>query len=426
MKKTLHSTAQSIDAGTAHGARAGLTALTVGLALTLLAGAPAANAGERGYGMKHNSHWAKDGRHGAEDRREREERRHDRHGAKEWHKYRVPGQAVECGVVLSEPGNYSLNSDLICTSPIKVTGSNVHLDLAGHSIRCDAENWEFIAPDDVSVRYPQIVAGIFVNADSAIEWEESGSGIDGIPQAPGLTGFKLKNGSIEDCSYGMYFFKTDRSKVKNMHLAGNNVARPEFNNASAGVTTFFSNDNDFIDNHVSGGSLNGFELALSDGNRLIGNLLEGAIDSGIILYGSSGNVIRKNTVVDNPWGIYLQPYFDDFIEEFSDNVIASNNVSGSAFDGITLIGPSTGNVVRGNTVTDNGGVGVLLQGVAPFGLPVPAGNTVRENIATGNPTADLAELDLDEAFEPVIPAECSNLWKHNTFDTSFGPVDCIE
>jgi parallel beta-helix repeat protein len=373
--------------------------------------------------MKDNSHWAQDGGHGAKDRRERGERRRD---AKEWRKHRVPGQAVECGDVLSEPGNYSLNSDLICTSPIKVTGSNVHLDLAGHSISCDAANWAYADPPSDTVRYPQIVAGIFVNADSAIEWEDSGSGLDGIPQAPGLTGFKVKNGSIADCSYGMYFFKTDRSKVRNMHLDANNVARPEFNNASAGVTTFFSNDNHFTGNHVSGGSLNGFELALSKGNLLIGNLLEGATDDGIILFGSSGNVIRKNTVVDNPWGIYLQPYFDDFIEESADNVVASNNVSGSAVDGITLIGPSTGNTLRRNTVTDSGGVGIVLQGVAPFGLPVPAGNTVRGNIATGNPTADLAEVDLDENFEPVIPAECSNLWKHNTFDTSVGPVDCIE
>ena len=102
-------------------------------------------------------------------------------------------------------------------------------------------------------------------------------------------------------------------------------------------------------------------------------------------------------------------------------------MSDNTGDGITLLGPTNDNTVRGNTVTDNGGYGVLLLGLAPFELPVPAGNTLRGNISNGNLTADLAEVDLDEAFEPVaIPAECSNLWKHNTFGTSVGPVDCIE
>jgi parallel beta-helix repeat protein len=380
------------------GARTNLLALTAGLAFTLLAVGPTANAGEREHGMKQGSHKTLNAQPGAQKRRGPGQHAQGRH--------REPVEAVECGDVLSVAGNYSLNSDLVCTTPINVTGSNVHLDLAGHSISCDAANWEFTAPDDVSVRYPQIVAGIFVNAHSALEWEESGSGFEGIPQAPVLTGFKVKNGTIADCTFGMYFFKTDRSKVRNMHLDRNNVARPQFNGASAGVTTFFSNDNDFIDNHVSDGSLNGFELTLSNGNRLRGNLLEGATDDGIILIGSKGNVIRKNTVVDNPFGIYVTFDFETF-ELSTGNVIASNHVSGNTDEGITLLGPTNDNIVRANTVTDNGGYGVLLLGLAPFELPVPAGNKVRGNIATGNSLADLAEADLGDDFEtPVIPAEC--------------------
>ena len=287
--------------GMPRGMRKGFLALIAGLAFTLLAVVPFVNAGERGEAMKQGSQKAHAKQPVAQNRRGPGKHAQNRH--------REPVEAVECGDVLSKAGNYSLNSDLVCTSPIKVTGSNVHLDLAGHSISCDEANWKENAEGE---RYPQIVTALFVNADSAIEWEEGGSGIDGIPQAPVLNGFKVKNGTIAGCTFGMYFFKTDRSKVRNMHLTGNNVARPEFNDASAGVTTFFSNDNDFIGNQVSGGSLNGFEVILSDGNRLIGNLLEGATDDGIILFGSSGNVIRKNTVVDNPFGIYIQPDFETF------------------------------------------------------------------------------------------------------------------
>lgn len=401
------------------GARSGLLALAAGLAFTLLAGVPAANAGERVHAIKHGSHKAHDAQPGAQIRRGSGQRAQGRH--------RAPVEAVECGDVLSAAGNYSLNSDLVCTSPIKVTGSNVHLDLAGHSISCDATNWAFVDPPSDTVRYPQIVTAIFVNADSAIEWELSGSGQDGLPQAPVLTGFKVKNGTIADCSFGMYFFKTDQSRVTNMHLDGNDVARPEFNGATVGITTFASNDNHLIGNRVSGDSFIGIEVGLSNGNRLRGNVLEGLGDTGIYLIGSSGNVLRKNTAVDNLWGIYLQPDFFWGVDVSNDNVIASNIVSRNAVDGIVLLGPTNDNIVRGNTVTDNGGFGVTLVGLAPFGLPVPAGNTVRGNIAFGNPTADLAEIDLEDDFEtPVIPAECSNLWKHNTFGTSVGPEDCIE
>ena len=396
-------------------ARTGLVALAASLAFALLASVTAANADERGQGIK---------KHGSQQAQAQQRGLQHAQAGHAKGRHRAPAEAVECGDVLSEPGNYSLNSDLVCTSPINITGSNVHLDLAGHSISCDAENWQYTTPGD---RYPQIVTGIFVNADSAIEWEESGSGIDELPQAPVLTGFKVKNGTIADCSFGMYFFKTDRSKVSNMHLDGNNVGRPEFNGATVGITMFASNDNHLFGNRVSGDGLYGFEITLSNGNQLKSNVLEGLGDTGIFLIGSSGNVLRKNTAVDNLSGIYLQPDFFWGVDVSADNVVASNNVSNNEFDGITLLGPTNGNVLRRNTVNHNGGIGVMLLGLAPFGLPVPSGNTIRGNTAFGNPTADLAEVDLDGNFvDLVIPDECSNLWKHNTFDTSLGPVDCIE
>lgn len=395
-----------------------LLALTAGLAFAFLAGAPAANAGEREHAMKHGSQPAQDGRHGARERHARGEHSKGRHHG--------PGEVVECGDLLSEAGNYSLNSDLVCTSPIKVTGSNVHLDLAGHRISCDAENWEYADPASDPSRYQQIVTAIFVNADSAIEWDESGGAQEDLSQAPVLTGFKVKNGTISDCTFGISLFKTDRSKVTNMHMDGNTVARPEFNNDTVGILAFASNDNHFIGNHVSGGSLQGFELLYSNGNRLLGNVLEGMGDDGIFLIGSSENVLQHNTTIDGSYGIYLQPDFFWFVYVSSGNVIKSNKVSGNAVDGITLLGPSNGNVVRGNAVTDNGGVGVLLQGLSPFGLPFPAGNTMRGNTVFRNAVVDLAEIDLDENFEPVVPAECSNLWEHNAFDTAIGPEMCIE
>jgi hypothetical protein len=90
-----------------------------------------------------------------------------------------------------------------------------------------------------------------------------------------------------------------------------------------------------------------------------------------------------------------------------------------------MLGVANDNVIRNNTLSGNAGAGIELLGAVFYGLPVPARNTLQRNAATGNET-DLVEGDLDEGFNLVVPATCSNTWKHNTFGTSFGPAGCIE
>ncbi len=208
----------------------------------------------------------------------------------------------------------------------------------------------------------------------------------------------------------------------------NNAAIPEFglDGGLAGILTRNTNHSDFTENRFSG-SFRGIELDFSNNNRVRRNRVEGNAEDGISLYGSSDNVVQWNVVTGNFGGMWMQTVerFEGGLET-NRNLISSNNLSENRAYGIAMNGVVNDNLVLNNTLTGSSDFGVLLLGVAPEGTPVPAGNTLRGNTAYGHLVTDLAELDLDENYEPVIPSECSNTWKHNTFGTSFGPEGCIE
>ena len=54
---------------------------------------------------------------------------------------RPPVPVSECGTTISEPGKYRLVNDLVdCTeNGVTITGSDIVLDLDGHSISCDTD-----------------------------------------------------------------------------------------------------------------------------------------------------------------------------------------------------------------------------------------------------------------------------------------------
>jgi len=91
---------------------------------------------------------------------------------------------------------------------------------------------------------------------------------------------------------------------------------------------------------------------------------------------------------------------------------------------------SSGNLLRGNLVTDNFG-GILMLGLAWDGFlwqETPAGNTVRSNIVENNDRFDFYEFYFDVVTGNLLvhPENlCMNTWENNQFQTDFGPAGCF-
>ena len=105
---------------------------------------------------------------------------------------------------------------------------------------------------------------------------------------------------------------------------------------------------------------------------------------------STFNLVQGNTVVDNtacrvgPFcdndGIRLEP-------GVTDNRVIANTVTGNGLDGISLFGNTTRNVVQGNSVNANGFLGAVPgDGIRVFGF----GNTIQGNSASGNAAAGVS------------------------------------
>ncbi len=116
----------------------------------------------------------------------------------------------------------------------------------------------------------------------------------------------------------------------------------------------------------------------------IGTTKRGDFGDGIAVSSSSGNRITGNNVIHNgPFdGIGLfGPSSGNLLE---DNLVSENNVPLTGEDGIRIEGPgATGNTVRGNRVT-----GSTLDGIAVFSNqgtgPLNSGNLIDGNTVTAN------------------------------------------
>lgn len=99
----------------------------------------------------------------------------------------------------------------------------------------------------------------------------------------------------------------------------------------------------------------GVELVNADtNNRVIGNVLEFQSQRGIaVLGGSTGNIVRGNTVRENRDGIY--------VENSASNTVETNQVIDSSDRGIEVVG-SQRVTLRSNTLTGSGDAALALSG----------------------------------------------------------------
>ncbi|HEX8769660.1 MAG TPA: right-handed parallel beta-helix repeat-containing protein, partial [Acidimicrobiales bacterium] len=133
---------------------------------------------------------------------------------------------------------------------------------------------------------------------------------------------------------------------------------------------------------IVGGSSNVVENLLVRDN--IGTTKRGDFGDGITVSGSNGNLITDNDVIHNgPFdGIGLVGVSSgNFIEG---NLVSENNLPQTGDDGIRIEGPgATYNTVRGNTVSGN-----TLDGIAVFSNqgtgPQNDANVIEDNTVTAN------------------------------------------
>jgi parallel beta-helix repeat protein len=280
-----------------------------------------------------------------------------------------PPQAVtECGTFITEPGKYRLVNDLVdCpVSGVEILSSDVTLDLMGYTVSC-AYN---------GLRNGGVMA-----------WGEPGAPVRNV---------KITNGQVTGCSDGVLIAWAEDSKITKITSWGNRLWEGQ---SGTGITVWLSQHNVIMHNHAYGNE-----------------------DAGIGSWESNGNLFKHNTSIDNYLGIYT--------DTETDSRILCNHTYGNA--GGIVLGPySSGNLLRGNVASGNVYTGIEMLGIAWDGFlwrDIPAGNTVRSNIAEENGVDDFTEAfyDLVTGESLVHPdGTCRNTWEKNQFETELGPPGCF-
>ncbi len=201
---------------------------------------------------------------------------------------------------------------------------------------------------------------------------------------------RVKKGTVSGCDDGLVFFNTRSGKVTQMLLSGN----------PGGGITLLDAQGTIVKNNVGTGNITAIRSFGGIDNQFKGNWLFDNSDAAIRIVGETDSTVACNT---SDW-----------------NVI-----------GISVGEASSGNMVRGNLVTNTAVAGITLYGVGtPDEIfePVPFGNLIKHNIVQASGQVDLSELVFDRVTGGVFVhanAQCQNTWRKNQFVTEFGPIDCF-
>jgi len=355
-------------------------------------------------------------------------------------------KTISCGQTIS--GNVTAANNIgPCTGgdAIKITASGTTFDLGGHSIKCN-------------------------NMNNHVNKEQVGIHLIG---ASGVT---VKNGSVSNCDAGVAISGGGNNTVTGI-IAHDNVAHAVATgpvnpdkplntpcNYGDGITAVGSSGNTITGNVAyRNGPFSGISLVEnSDNNKVIGNQVYNQ---------KVPNLNPKYISSDNPEGLgpcgpfsatptgLGRPDQDIGIRiegpGANNNQVIGNQVTDNMLDGITIHGylclvgvppaqqvnfppkgsPSTGNLIKGNSVSGNGfdllengtpvpggsaqgqdGIAILRQG--PFGNITCAGNdnTIVGNSSTGNARYGVS---VPPTADPSIPANNtvnSNVADNNGLD----------
>jgi len=199
------------------------------------------------------------------------------------------------------------------------------------------------------------------------------------------------------------------------------------NNASslgdAPGMVFYESDGNLIINNTANDCLEGLELYRSEHNELLSNTASHSKSSdfsgGISIIDSYENTIRKNILDDNVWyGIALAAYEPTPFENDTDqsgNEISDNMISGSE-NGILLLGSSK-NIIQNNTVEHNQyGIKLITNSFDSTG-----------NIICKNYLIDNQEDAFDEIDETIAATGAGpNKWDDGSVGNYYGNLKCID
>lgn len=304
-----------------------------------------------------------------------------------------------------------------------ITASGIRVELNGHTIT-GSNTTNQTANEQVGIRLANVSRvtvtgpGTVKNFDAGVAVEEGAENtIEGLTATENINHSAL-TGAVNDCFFGdgIVVFDSSRNTIANntaenngpfdgIGLIGNsddNVVRNNQSNDNRSLNRLPNGRNGPCGPFQGGGAGTGgvgradqnigirVEGPGANNNLVHDNGVDNNLLDGISVHGhvcappagspvgqpqpeNSGNVIRNNTVTNNGYGltnngdgiaILRQGPFGVTVCPAQRTTIQGNTVTGNADEGIFLPALSSNNNVRANVVNDNGGDGILVQG--PF------------------------------------------------------------
>ncbi len=221
-----------------------------------------------------------------------------------------PVAIIACGTTISAPGKYALKTDLSgCVNAIKVTSSNVTLNLGGHTVSGQGTSTG-IGLDVVAANNVSIQNGTFTNFSGGVEFE-------------GVTGSRMSGVTATGNNVGFYL---------NADFFSNPGQEPP------------SEGNAFYDNVFNHNLAHGIDSNGGNNNKFRGNQADYNGHSGYYLYTANGNDFKGNEALSNGYAGF------DMIQFSFGNLIQANRALGNGtFDMATEHNNPTDNTWKANT-----------------------------------------------------------------------------
>ena len=228
----------------------------------------------------------------------------------------TPASSEPCGLVVSTSRTLTANiAGCNGVTPITVTGDNLVLDLGGFTVSC--------------------VPGI----------TGEGPGI----HVPFRTNVTIRNGTVRDCDTGIYLEGGGFHTVTTLNILDNIGSLHGESIYGEGIQLYHSHDNKILANHViHNGTYAGIDLFDSSRNTISNNIVD------------RNNVAQTDPqhggvpTIQQDIGIWLI-WIGDFPNPgVTQNLVSNNQVINNGLDGIQLSTNTTGNTLRGNSISGNG------------------------------------------------------------------------
>ncbi len=238
-----------------------------------------------------------------------------------------PARAVACGDVLTGPGSFKLEQDLLCaTTPALTVRDGATLDLGGHTVRCaDLGNGIAVAGEGA-----RLLNGRVTDCNDGVSLSGSGHLVKRVRSAFNVRGFLAEDG------------------LDGARLHDNSA---EFN--GAGGFLVFGDDN-VLTRNASFGNGDTAVFVIGNGNTLSrnatnGNCIAGGCAAAYVI-GGDDNDVSRNTATGEDTGFLLTSGFGGA----SGNELSKNKALFSFLAGIVLQDGATGNRLVRNTASGAG------------------------------------------------------------------------